>query len=160
MKIEYRIGDLLDSDVNVIAHGCNAQGVMKSGIAKSIRERYPLAYTKYREAYVNNDHELICGQVIRATINNNRTILNIISQKYYGRDPNIVYVDYEAIKYAMLTINLIATCQGFHEVAFPLIGAGLANGDWTKISSIIEETTTFNPIVYTLNGVIPGAKAQ
>lgn len=159
MKIEYRVGDLLDSGLRCIAHGCNAQGVMKSGIAKAIRARYPIAFTKYREAYEAQNDNLTLGQVIRADVSSDRTILNVITQEFYGRDPNTVYVDYDAIRYAMYSINLITACGGFHSVGFPLIGAGLANGDWTIISRIIEEESQFQPIVYTLDGTIPGDRA-
>jgi hypothetical protein len=42
------------------------------------------------------------------------------------------------------------------EVAFLLIGAGLANGSWTLIYGIIEEeSTNFQPIVYLYDGRIP-----
>jgi hypothetical protein len=34
-------GDLLKSDCQYIAHGVNCQGVMNSGIAKQIRDKYP-----------------------------------------------------------------------------------------------------------------------
>ncbi len=44
MKINYVNGDLFATDIKTIVHGCNAQGVMGSGVAKSIRENFPKAY--------------------------------------------------------------------------------------------------------------------
>jgi O-acetyl-ADP-ribose deacetylase (regulator of RNase III) len=143
MKITYIEGDLLASDESVIAHGCNAQGVMKSGIAKSIREMYPTAYDDYRGTYESQGRKLHLGQVI-VTRTVERTILNIISQQYYGRDPNVVYVSYSGIRNAIFNINAL----GYTRVAFPKIGAGLANGDWNRISQIIEAESKFDPIVY------------
>ena len=52
MKIEYRKGDLLKTEIPYIAHGCNAQGVMGSGVAKVIREKWPLAFQVYWEDYI------------------------------------------------------------------------------------------------------------
>ena len=143
MDIIYVEGDLLKSREPVIAHGCNAQGVMASGIAKSIREEYPTAYTDYRSTYEAQGKRLNLGQVI-VTRTYERTILNIISQQYYGRNPNVVYVSYEAIEEAILKINKM----GYVRVAFPKIGAGLANGNWEIISRIIETVADFTPVVY------------
>lgn len=144
MKIEYIKGDLIASSESVIAHGCNAQGVMKSGIAKAIRAQYPQAYKDYKlTEKVLGDLDL--GSVIY-THTGNRVILNIITQQYYGRD-NIRYVSYDAIANAIENINT----RLYKRVAFPLIGAGLANGNWKVISSIIEAYSNFNPVVYYLD---------
>jgi O-acetyl-ADP-ribose deacetylase (regulator of RNase III) len=143
MKIEYVKGDLLASGESVIGHGCNAQGVMRSGIAKAIREAYPTVYSDYRKTYEAQGNKLHLGQVV-TTRTLERTILNIISQEYYGRNPNVVYVSYDAIKKAILRINEM----GYIRVAFPKIGAGLANGNWETISEIIETASDFTPIIY------------
>ena len=42
--IHYVKGNLLDSDCDYICHQVNCQGVMGSGIAKQIRERWPEVY--------------------------------------------------------------------------------------------------------------------
>jgi O-acetyl-ADP-ribose deacetylase (regulator of RNase III) len=139
MKIEYVFGSLLASSEPVIAHGCNAQGVMKSGIAKDIRAQYPQAYEDYRKGW----YDLYTGEVIETKLPD-RTILNIVSQEFYGRDPNVRYVSYDAIATAIERINKLS----YSRVAFPMIGAGLANGNWTVISSIIESYSDFTPVVY------------
>lgn len=143
MKIEYVKGDLLASRESVIAHGCNAQGVMGSGIAKAIRDMYPTAYSDYRSTYEAQGKKLHLGQVV-TTRTLERTILNIISQEYYGRNPDVVYVSYDAIEKAILRINEM----GYVRVGFPKIGAGLANGNWETISEIIEKASDFTPVVY------------
>jgi O-acetyl-ADP-ribose deacetylase (regulator of RNase III) len=143
MKIEYVHGNLLDSSEPVIAHGCNAQGVMKSGVAAAIREKYPQAYWDYFRAHQGTGLEL--GDII-TTSYPNRTILNIISQENYGRDPSVIYVSYDALARAMMRINGL----GYTRVAFPMIGAGLGNGKWSVIASIIESYSNFSPVVYHL----------
>lgn len=150
MKITYIEGNLLDAPEKVIAHGCNAQGVMQSGIAKAIRAKYSNAYVDYRMTYRRQGNKLELGQIIE-TKYGFKTILNIITQEHYGRDPNTVYVSYPAITKAVKTIN----AMGYDRVAFPLIGAGLANGSWERISEIIEAHSHFDPIVYYLYGEQP-----
>lgn len=146
MKIEYVFGSLLASNESVIAHGCNAQGVMKSGIAKDIRERYPVVYWDYQRDYQQNNKQLFLGDVISTEYLHPcyRVILSLITQEFYGREEGKRYVSYDAITRAIERINKI----GYSRVAFPMIGAGLANGNWTVIESIIESYSDFTPVVY------------
>lgn len=154
MKIEYVAGDLLSSPESVIAHGCNAKGVMRSGVAKAIREKYPLAYRDYQDRYYEYGG-LRLGEVIE-TKYPNVTILNIISQDRYGRDPSVRYVSYDALTQAIECINRL----GHRRVAFPKIGAGLANGNWNVISSIIESYSDFTPVVYYIDPTAQAGSAN
>ncbi len=140
MEIEYRYGDVLTTDSRYIAHCVNAQHKMASGVAKCIRERYPKAYDDYMES------TLPLGKVI-LSINEPHNILHIVGQKFYGYDSR-VYVDYPALRRGIATINKNIS----EPVSFPMIGCGLAGGDWNIVSAIIqEESTNFQPIVYGLN---------
>lgn len=154
MKIEYITGNLLTSGVPAIVHGCNAQGVMRSGVAKQIREKYPFAYDAYMEVY--NQGRLRLGGVSHGD-NGDVIILNAVTQEFYGRDPNVVYVNYLALRQCFRKLNSYMTCdiQG-DIIGMPLIGAGLANGSWTIISKIIEEEAVkYKPVVYLLDGIVP-----
>lgn len=148
MQIEYRYGDLLKTDIPYIAHCVNAQGKMGSGVAKTIRETYPKAYEDYMEVY--NSTGLKLGKVI-CSVNKPHSILHIIGQNRYGHD-GALYIDYLALRRGIKTINKNVQSR----IAFPLIGCGLAGGNWDIVSSIIEEELTqFQPIVYTLNDGVP-----
>lgn len=46
--IQHKIGYLLASNTDIIAHQVNCRGVMESGVAKQIREEFPGAYVNYR----------------------------------------------------------------------------------------------------------------
>lgn len=143
MQIIYRFGDLMAAREPFLLHGCNARGVMGSGVAKLIRDRHPKAYEEYRRAFETSGLRL--GEVIPADCGT-VTVLNGITQENFGRDPNVVYVDYDAVRAVIRRVEAIAGAVG---VAMPLIGSGLANGSWKRISTIIEdEAKTFQPIVY------------
>lgn len=147
MKIIYKQGDLLECSERVIVHGCNAQGVMGSGVAKAIKEKYPEAYAGYMSTHENGGLEL--GEVI-GVYSGDKLILNAITQRYYGRYKYKVYADYEAIREAFKSINEQCT---YSAIAMPKIGAGLANGDWNIIEKIIEdECTDVQVVVYVLEG--------
>jgi len=122
---------------------------MRSGIAKSIRDRYPQAFEDYYAEYVSNGNKLYLGEVV-ITKYPERWIFNCITQEFYGRDTSVVYVSYEAIHDMIIALNLICTCKGIDRIAFPKIGAGLANGDWSKIEAIFEKHADFEVVVYEL----------
>lgn len=154
MEITYLTGDLLLSPCQLILHGCNAQGVMGSGVAKAIRAKYPPAYEVYRKKY--EDVGLRLGEIVYAPIpSENLWIANGISQEFYGRSGG-PFVDYEAINSIMTSVNSFAAGCGIDKVAMPLIGAGFGGGSWNIISKEIEKCFTMvQPIVYTLDGIIP-----
>lgn len=126
--------------IQVIMHGCNAQGVMGSGFAKELRERYPEAYTEYTT--IHNSRGLELGDNVLYNIpSTNIIISNSITQQYYGRDGK-KYVSYDAIDkctkdlYNLLKMELDERPLTIH---FPAIGAGLGGGDWDIISTIIDK---------------------
>lgn len=159
MDIIYKHGDLMKATERFIVHGCNAQGVMGSGVAKLIRDKYPQAYNEYVDAHRTNG--LLVGQTIWVNTHPH-AIINAITQEFYGRDENVVYASYDGIRAAFNQINATAgmpESDAFGKVdavALPLIGAGLANGRWSIISKIIEEeATNFQPVVYLVDGIVP-----
>ena len=77
---------------SLVVHGCNAQGVMGSGVAKYVKDNFPSAYYEYLRHH--EEHGLKLGEVIPALVLPGRWILNAITQEFYGRDPGRVYVDY------------------------------------------------------------------
>ena len=157
MKIIYKQGNLLECEEKIIVHGCNAQGVMGAGVAKAIKENYPLAWEAYRGHYYLRHRigtRFKLGSIIWANCGN-KLIGNAITQEYYGGGKK-QYCSYEAIIKCMIRINHFLDAplrKGQYEkiVAMPKIGAGLAGGDWNIIEKIIEdELTDVQPVVYYL----------
>jgi len=161
MEISYKTGDLLKAEEHFILQGCNAQGVMGSGVAKLIRDADENVFTAYRKVYEEQGNKLDLGQTIWVpSVPLQRVVINGITQKNYGKDPNTVYVSYDGVREVIRQINGAVTHLSIHgpvdAVGMPLIGAGLAHGKWEIISKIIEEeATNFQPVVYLIDGKIP-----
>jgi O-acetyl-ADP-ribose deacetylase (regulator of RNase III) len=164
MKIQYKTGDALKGPEAYTCHGCNSRGVMGSGIALQVKTDYPEAFNDYRVAFDNRADKaggLELGRTIWVTCRDGRTIINAITQADFGRDKSVVYASYDGIRQAIRNINdrakMIKRDGGkIDAVAFPTIGAGLANGSWKTISAIIEEEATeFQPVVYLFDGKMP-----
>lgn len=137
VRIEYRKGDLFSAAEPgaIIMHGCNAQGVMGSGVAKIVKERYPEAYEAYKHFTDKYLPSYLLGKALGIDIRNGPTILNAITQEHYGRE-NTRYVSYDAVA---KVFDALAKIYGVNAVInMPKIGAGLGNGDWNVIESIIK----------------------
>lgn len=141
--ITYKKGDLLNTTDLFIAHGCNAQGVMGSGVAKAIRGKYPKAYEDYRKMWELH-MKLELGQIIPSYQPDGKVILHAITQDQYGYDYK-KYVSYDAIDLAMARIAFdlrFSTGGGRQNISMPRIGAGLGGGDWRVIEAIINHRMT------------------
>jgi O-acetyl-ADP-ribose deacetylase (regulator of RNase III) len=110
---------------------------MGSGIAAYIRATYPAAFHEYRKAY-ENQKGLTVGTVVFAEVEPDLWIANAITQQYYGRDKNVIYVDYSAIRSCFSIVAGLAERTQL-PIHFPKIGAGLANGDWNIIADLIDD---------------------
>lgn len=150
--MKYILGDLLASDERIIAHGCNAQGVMGSGIAKAIRDKYPECYNVYHRKYLEDGEQLTLGDTIfyyHMPFDTNgipaRIIGNCITQNLFGRTGNC-FVDYDAIAESVYRVFELAQGTQIKSVGLPLIGAGLGGGDWNRIEEIIIRCSYENEI--------------
>ena len=134
--VKYVKGDLLDSDCAYICHQVNCQGRMRSGIAKQIRERWPLVYDKYEFRCGLSAPEELLGTIDVVNVDNHK-IVNIFGQLEYGYDGK-QYTDYDAFRRALTVFSYLPPKGA--SIGFPKnIGCGLGGGDWIVISAMIEE---------------------
>ena len=148
MTIEYRKGNLLDVTEGVIVHGCNAQGVMGSGVDKAIKERYPLAFKHYLQDLedLEDNHRLGWVSYYKEYRDSPITVASCITQEYYGRE----YVNYAAIAKCFDRLFDPYFDPPFnhrdHDLVFyfPKIGAGLGGGDWNIIEQLINDSDPYD----------------
>lgn len=134
-----------DAPLNFLVHGCNAQGVMGSGLAIQVRTTFPGAYAAYKnhvDKHGAGNPELL-GSISTHLAGSNFYIVNAITQLDFGRGPKR-YVSYEAVQKAFSATILEAVHVMNQQkvvraaIHYPLIGAGLGGGDWSIISEIID----------------------
>lgn len=139
------IGNLLEAEENIIGHQTNCQGVMGSGIAKQIRDKYPNVYDMYIDFCSDKRPRELLGKCQFAPIGEpdgnffvSKYIANLFGQLNYGRTKQR-YTDYDALRAALTRLREVAEYYKF-SVALPWnIGCGFANGDWDIVSRIIDE---------------------
>ena len=145
--ITYKKGNLLNSGCNIICHQVNCQKVMGSGIAKQIRDIFPLCYENYKKFVTRNGKEKCLGDVYFYRARDNTIIANMFSQfDYLPR--GVRHTDYDAFRSCCKHIKQFLDFDNFNSyslvqqvrVGFPYkIGCGLGGGDWEIIAKIIEE---------------------
>lgn len=163
--IKFVKGDLLDATENVIMHQVNCQGVMNSGVAKQIREKWPEVFERYQsfchECNIRNCDPLGYMQMVEINSPNiagkGQFVANVFAQRFYGYDGKR-FTDYDAFRTAIRELGLILLSAketlplvyGNPSIAAPYkIGCGLGGGDWDTILEIIEEELgDFNVVIY------------
>jgi len=137
MTIEIINGDLLDAfdrgDINVIGHVVNCQHKMNSGIAKSIRERYPKVYTQYMStrSVLGN-----CGIVALSDSLSSTVACNLYAQEYYGYDGKR-YLNYAALSESLRLMSESLSTR--RVIGFPYkMGSDRAKGDWDIVLEMVE----------------------
>ena len=131
-------GDLIQlalaGKFDVIIHGCNCFCTMGAGIAKQICENFPDAYQADFETESGDKNKL--GNYSKATVHVDGTpliIINGYTQYHYSGAK--VLADYDAIEALFSRIKIDFSGK---KIGYPLIGAGLAGGDWERIRNIID----------------------
>ena len=139
--LKHAKGNLIDmaeqGHFDVIVHGCNCFCTMGSGIAKEIRERYPVAYCADQLSEAGNREKL--GSFTTAVVESGDyefAIVNAYTQYSYNRKGETRDLfEYGAFLDVLLT--LVET-SGEMRIGLPYIGMGLAGGDKDLIIKLIE----------------------
>lgn len=132
-------GDLIQlaqlGHFDVIVHGCNCFCTMGAGIAKGIKSAFPAAFQADQLTTKGDKSKL--GRWSSATVTTEHgqlTIINAYTQ-FHWRGQGIK-VDYDAMRLVFQKLQLQFADK---RIGLPQIGAGLAGGDWSVISRIIDE---------------------
>ena len=131
-------GDLIklaiEGEFDVIVHGCNCFCAMGGGIARTIKDMLPQTYYSDLETKKGDRSKLGSYTFSDIEKNGNKfTVINAYTQyKYSGSEIN---ADYNAIYDVFVKIK--NDFSGMR-IGIPLIGAGLAGGDWKAIESLIS----------------------
>ena len=130
-------GNLLDATEDVICHQVNCQGVMNSGVAKAIRDKWPEVYFAYR-AYTHSytDENELLGKSFLVSLNDSpQVVMNMFAQNLYGYDGSS-YTSYDAFYKCLEDIKKKVSCHC--SIAFPYkIGSDRGGASWDVIYAMI-----------------------
>ena len=152
-------GDLFDSKANFIVHQVNCLGVMGSGVARQVEEKFPHVGSEYRKylrnCKKNNVDALGTVQYVPVEVwalplvdtmkndnvidydNNYQYIVNLFGQSYIGEG---LQTDLKALKKALINIRDKALNLGA-TVAIPWkMSSNRGGANWENVYTIIKKT--------------------
>lgn len=128
--------DIFKSGAGVICHQVNCQGVMGSGIAKQVRDKYPKVYDTYRAICNAYEPSELLGHVFSGNVRNEFRIDNLFAQENFGYDGKC-YTDYHALRKCL---ESVANTYENKTIAIPyLMGCHRGGGSWDIVYKMIEE---------------------
>ncbi len=135
-------GSILDTHCKLIAHGCNAQGVMGSGVARILYDKWPMVKSRYlyfvNVLNKNIDPDHLLGMVDFEWVDIDIEVANCFTQQNCGTDKQ-VYLSYAALNDCFQRLKDHAIENKITEIAMPKIGCGLAGGDWERVKVMLED---------------------
>ena len=139
--------DIFKSGADIICHQVNCQGVMGSGIAKQVKEKYPIVYEKYKHhCDIYAPKALLGVAQFVATAEKHGTpflgIFNLYAQEKFGYDGK-QYTDYGALYKCFEKLKESIPKNPNNEryvVAIPyMMSCCRGGGDWELVYGFIND---------------------
>lgn len=97
-------GDVTAPIKGIIGHGVNCQGVMGSGVALAIRNKFPKAYAEYLALCARKKPEDLLGTTQLVQITDDLYVANMFTQLNFGGDGK-VYASLDAVRTACVALT-------------------------------------------------------
>jgi len=142
MEIKNINGNLLDSKAEYILHQVNCQGVMGSGVAKAIKDKWPIVFEKYKgivDLADSADGESLLGRVLPVKVSDTQTVMNLFAQDNFGYDGER-YTSYDAIDRCLLRIAERCKEMMVKSIALPWhMSSDRGGANWNIIMEMIKQ---------------------
>lgn len=138
-----RQGNLLDlaesGEFDIVIQGCNVFHRMKSGLAKSISERFPeVVEVDNKTPYGSKDKIGTYSECVINSIHGNFIIINAYTQFDMNKRGEVFKDRFEYDGFQRILNELFKT-YGDKRFGFPKIGCGLAGGSENRIMKMIKD---------------------
>ena len=134
--IQYKTGNLLDSEAEVLLNTVNTVGVMGKGIALQFKNMFPNNFKLYANACKNK--ELKVGKLFvteeEALLSGKKIIINFPTKTDW-RLPS----EYQYIESGLAELVKVIKEKNIKSIAIPPLGSGNGGLDWNKVKQILEK---------------------
>lgn len=138
--IQYKSGDIFQSNAIVLVNPVNTVGVMGAGLALKFRQKYPFMYVNYKRLCAN--HELVVGKP-RLVSRENGLILLFPTKTDWREPSKLEYIE-EGLACLHSAIMSNSYTLGRYSFAFPKLGCGCGQLDWNSDVKPIMEKYLFD----------------
>jgi O-acetyl-ADP-ribose deacetylase (regulator of RNase III) len=132
--LEYRAGDILQADVEVLVNTVNCVGIMGRGIALQFKQAFPDNFKAYAAACKRKEVQL--GHIFvyaTAQLTNPRYIVNFPTKQHWRDKSDLV-----DIKAGLQDLAIFMRKQQIKSIAIPPLGCGLGGLQWVDVKLCIE----------------------
>ncbi|CAD7809682.1 hypothetical protein CHRY9390_02050 [Chryseobacterium aquaeductus] len=152
--IQFKIGNLLESDSEALVNTVNTDGVMGKGIALQFKNQFPNNYKEYVKACKNGDISI--GKLLvfeeDTLLNGKKTIINFPTKTSW-RKPS----EYSYLELGLKHLIEIISIKNIKSIAIPPLGAGNGGLEWHKVKEILVnhlQNIDCNIFIYEPNATI------
>lgn len=135
MAFIYKQGNLLKEKAEALVNTVNTVGVMGKGIALQFKEKFPLNYKLYRQAWKNK--ELQTGKMFVTSTKQQVAPLYIINFPTKEHWRNKSKIDY--VEKGLDDLAKVVKEKKIKSIAIPPLGCGNGGLNWTVVRSLIEQ---------------------
>ena len=136
-------GNLLDTTAPVIIHQTNCCKGFGSGVAKAIRDKWPLVAEKHMLACQVNEElgkptsELL-GKIQAVSVDKNKVVINMYAQDHFGYD-GARYTSYDALDDCLNKVKKYCIEHKFNRIALPYKMSSVRGGaNWEVVQALIK----------------------
>jgi hypothetical protein len=144
--ITHVIGNLVEQPVDAFLHQANCFNTMRSGVAKSVVDKYPEVYEADCQTPTGDRGKL--GTFSFSRTSDGKIGYNLYSQFNFGYDGKL-YTNYDAIRAGLLKIkeHIKENISNTARVGIPFnMGCARGGGNWDIVFNIIKEIFENDPI--------------
>jgi O-acetyl-ADP-ribose deacetylase (regulator of RNase III) len=132
--IDYRDGDLLRDDAEVLVNTVNCVGVMGKGIALAFKAAFPDNFVAYRDACARR--ELRPGGIFATDTGllfGPRQIVNVATKDDWRNPSRLEWIEQAAH-------NILRHCEegGFPTIAVPALGCANGGLPWPRVRAVLD----------------------
>ncbi|HFC6356993.1 MULTISPECIES: type II toxin-antitoxin system antitoxin DNA ADP-ribosyl glycohydrolase DarG [Neisseria] len=156
--IEFKTGDIFESDAEALVNTVNCVGIMGRGIALQFKNKYPENFRAYQQACKQEmlkPGEMFVFETEQLVLP--RWIINFPTKRHWRGKSRI-----EDIESGLIDLVNVIQEKNIHSIAIPPLGAGLGGLDWEQVRLRIENALghikNVKIFVYEPNGVPESSK--
>jgi len=134
--IQYRTGNLLESEAQVLVNTVNTVGVMGKGIALQFKNQFPHNFKVYAKAC--KEKSLQIGQLLivedQSLLYGKKVIVNFPTKTDWKKPSEYQYIELGLVELAKFIQD-----NHIQSIAIPPLGAGNGGLDWSKVRQLLEK---------------------
>lgn len=134
--IQFKIGNLLESNAQALVNTVNTDGIMGKGIALQFKNQFPNNYKEYVKACKNGSIDI--GKLFvfeeETLLNGNKLIINFPTKTTWKKPSEYSYIEI-GLK------NLVEIIKKYKvkSIAIPPLGAGNGGLEWNIVKQLLQQ---------------------